>query len=104
MLPWFYLFLAGIFEISLALGLKYSNGFTKFWPTAITISSSLISFASLSQSVKVLSISLAYAVWTGIGAIGITIVGVVFLQESLSLIKILCILLITAGIVGLKFS
>lgn len=104
MTPWFYLFIAGFFEIALALGLKFSQGFTRFWPSALTAAATFISFYSLSQSIKVLPIGLAYAIWTGIGALGVTIIGILFLEESLSIIKIFCIILITSGMIGLKFT
>ena len=104
MSPWVYLCLAGAFEMSLALGLKFCKGFTRFWPSLLTIFSTFISFYSLSQAVKVLPIGLAYAIWTGIGALGVTLIGFFFLHESLSLVKVLCILLITAGMIGLKFT
>ena len=104
MSPWFYLFIAGIFEIVLAIGLKFCDSFTKFWPSMLTVLATVVSFYSLAQAVKFLPIGLAYAVWTGIGAVGVTIVGILFLGESLSLIKIFCILLITLGIIGLKFT
>ena len=104
MKAWLFLLVAGFFEIFLALGLKFSNGFTKFWPSVLTLVSTVLSFYTLSQSVKILPIGLAYAIWTGIGAVGVTLVGIFFLQEALSLQKILCILLITLGMVGLKFS
>lgn len=104
MIAWLYLLLAGFFEVILAIGLKYCEGFTKFWPSMMTLLATVVSFYSLSQAVKFLPIGLAYAVWTGIGAVGVTIVGITFLEESLSLIKVFCILLITLGIVGLKFA
>lgn len=104
MSPWLYLFIAGLFEISLALGLKFSYGMTRFWPSMMVILSTLVSFYALSQAVKVLPIGLAYAVWTGIGAVGVTLVGMAFLGENLSVIKVFCILLIALGIIGLKFT
>ena len=102
--PWSYLCVAGLFEVTLALGLKYSNGFTRLAPSLLTLASTLISFYSLSQAVKFLPIGLAYAIWTGIGAIGVTLVGMFFLGEALSFLKITCIFLITMGIAGLKFG
>ena len=102
--PWAYLFVAGLFEITLALGLKYSNGLTRLAPSLLTLVSTVISFFSLAQAVKFLPIGLAYAIWTGIGAVGVTLVGVFFLGESLSILKLACVLLIILGIVGLKFG
>ena len=104
MSAWSYLFLAGFFEIFLALGLKYSNGFTRIIPSLVTCVATASSFYSLSQAVKILPIGLAYAVWTGIGALGVTLIGIFFLQESVSIIKLMCIFLITFGVIGLKFS
>ncbi len=103
-ISWLYLFLAGFLEIFLAVGLKASQGFTRFWPSVLAITSLTASVYTLSQSAKVLPIGLAYAVWTGIGAVGVTIFGILFLQESINLLKLSCILLITLGMVGLKFA
>ncbi len=102
--PWIYLVIAGFFEILLALGLKFSEGFNNFWPSVLTFGSTVLSFYFLSQSIKVLPIGLAYAVWTGIGAVGITVIGSVFFQEIMSFQKIICIGLIIFGMAGLKFS
>ena len=103
-ISWVYLFLAGFFEIILAVGLKSSQGFTRFWPSVMVFLSLTASVYTLSLSAKVLPISLAYAIWTGIGAVGVTLFGMFFLQESLSLLKVGCIFLITLGMVGLKFA
>ena len=88
----------------MALGLKYSNGLTKLAPSFLTLISTVISFFSFAQAVKFLPIGLAYAIWTGIGSVGVTLVGTLFLGESLSFLKLACISLIVLGIVGLKFA
>jgi len=101
-MAWIYLFLAGIFEVVWAIALKYSNGFSKLWPSIITTVGMAISIYFLAQALKSLPIGIAYAVWTGIGAIGTVILGMILFDESKDLIKIVFILFIVAGIVGLK--
>jgi quaternary ammonium compound-resistance protein SugE len=101
-MAWIILFIAGLFEIAWAIGLKYSDGFTKFWPSAFTIVSLIISMALLAFSVKTLPVGTAYGVWTGIGAVGTAILGVILFDESKEFIRILFIFLIVIGIVGLK--
>ncbi len=103
-MAWTLLFIAGLFEIIWALGLKYSQGFSKLLPSVITIAAMLISFYLLSYSMKTLPMGTAYAVWTGIGATGIFICGVIFLSEPLTLVRGLSVLLIAAGIAGLKIA
>jgi len=104
MLAWIYLFIAGLFEIGWAVGLKFTEGFTKLWPTIGTGVAIVASFVLLSKSVKEIPIGTAYAVWTGIGATGAAIAGVLLFKESHEVIRILCIVLIVAGIIGLTFS
>jgi quaternary ammonium compound-resistance protein SugE len=101
-MAWIILFIAGLFEIAWAIGLKYSEGFTKFWPSAFTIVCLIISMALLALSVKTLPVGTAYGVWTGIGAVGTAILGMILFGESKELIRIFFILLIVIGIVGLK--
>jgi len=101
-MAWLYLFIAGLFEIAWAVGLKYSAGFTKLLPSVITVILMIASFYFLSISVKTIPIGTGYAVWTGIGAVGTAILGMILFDESKELIRILCILLIIIGIVGLK--
>src|SRR5918999_173354 len=103
-MAWIYLFIAGIFEIGFALGLKYSEGFTRLWPTLIMAASGGLSFYLLSVSMKSLPVGTAYAVWTGIGAVGTVVLGIVFLREPSDLFRLLSISLIVAGIAGLKIS
>ncbi len=103
-MAWICLTLAGIFEIAWAIGLKYTEGFTRLWPTVWTGFAMLISFALLSQALKSLPIGTAYAVWTGIGAVGTALVGMLVLGEPREATRILCILLIVTGIAGLKLT
>ena len=100
---WITLFFAGLLETGWALGLKYTEGFTKVVPSVATIILMVGSFYLLSRSLTTLPIGTAYAVWTGIGAVGTVIAGIVFFGESRSILRLLCIFLIVAGIVGLKF-
>ncbi|MCT7466084.1 quaternary ammonium compound efflux SMR transporter SugE [Aliarcobacter sp. ERUVET-7] len=103
-MSWTILFLAGIFEIFWAVGLKYSDGFTKLFPTIFTIVTMIISFYLLSLALKALPIGTAYAVWVGIGTVGTVIAGIMLFGESMSLIRVMSILFILIGIVGLKFT
>ncbi|MER2996180.1 DMT family transporter [Pontibacter populi] len=101
-MAWVYLILAGICEIGWAYGLKYSEGFTKPVVSIITVAGMILSFVLLSQAMKTLPLGTAYGIWTGIGAAGSAILGIVFLNEPRDLVRILCILMIVAGVVGLK--
>ncbi|HSQ27625.1 MAG TPA: quaternary ammonium compound efflux SMR transporter SugE [Anaerolineales bacterium] len=101
-MAWFILVIAGLFEIVWAVGLKYTEGFTRFWPSIITAAGMVISLYLLSVALKQLPIGTAYAVWTGIGAVGTALIGIFFLGEPRDIARILSILLIVAGIVGLK--
>ncbi|MCT7487304.1 quaternary ammonium compound efflux SMR transporter SugE [Aliarcobacter cryaerophilus] len=103
-MSWTILFLAGIFEIFWAVGLKYSDGFTKLFPTIFTIVTMIISFYLLSLALKALPIGTAYAVWVGIGTVGTVITGIMLFGESMTLIRVISILFILIGIVGLKFT
>ena len=100
---WFILFIAGLFEIAWAIGLKYSEGFTKPLASVFTIVTMIISMALLSYSVKTLPVGTAYAVWTGIGAVGTAILGIFLFNESREFMRIFFIFLIIVGIVGLRF-
>lgn len=102
-MAWVYLFIAGIFEVVWAISLKYTNGWTKLVPSIVTGVGMVIGFIFLSMALKTLPIGTAYAVWTGIGTIGTSLYGMIFLNESTNIIRITCILLISIGIVGLKF-
>jgi quaternary ammonium compound-resistance protein SugE len=101
-IPWIILFIAGLFETAWAIGLKYSNGFTRLWPSIFTAICMAISIWLLSISLKTLPVGTAYAVWTGIGAVGTAILGIILFSESRDVLKILFILMIVAGIVGLR--
>ncbi|HVV33970.1 MAG TPA: quaternary ammonium compound efflux SMR transporter SugE [Vitreimonas sp.] len=100
---WLILFGAGIAEISWVIGMRYSAGFTKLWPSAFTVVAVAISMLLLAWAVKTLPIGSAYAVWTGIGAIGVAIAGMLWFGESTNPLRLLCIVLIVAGVIGLKF-
>lgn len=103
-MAWFYLFLAGLFEIVWAVSLKNIDGLSKPLPIIVTIVGMAISFTFLSLALKNLPIGTAYAIWTGIGAVGVAIYGIIMLGESANLIRIICLLLIVSGIIGLKLS
>lgn len=100
-LSWFIVLLAGLLEVVWAVGMKYSEGFSKPLPTVVTIVGLIVSFILLLIATKDLPIGTVYAVWTGIGAIGTAIAGIVLFGESAGLLRIVCLLLIVAGIVGL---
>ncbi len=102
-MAWVYLILAGICEIGWAIGLKYTHGFSKLWPSVFTLSTALFSFYLLAQALKTLPVGTGYAVWTGIGAVGTAILGMLILGEPRETGRIVCILLIVAGVLGLKF-
>jgi quaternary ammonium compound-resistance protein SugE len=101
-MTWTYLLVAGIFEIVWATGMKYSDSFRNLLPSIITISAMVFSFFFLSKALKTLPLGTGYAVWTGIGTIGTTIVGIILFGEPRDLSRIFCILLILFGIFGLK--
>ncbi|RZL44301.1 MAG: quaternary ammonium compound efflux SMR transporter SugE [Pedobacter sp.] len=102
-MAWIALFIAGLFEIAWAIGLKYSQGFTKLYPSIFTIVCMLISFGLLSYAMKTLPVGTAYAVWTGIGAAGTVILGMFLFGESREIMRLFFLSLILIGIVGLKF-
>ena len=104
MQAWILLGAAGLLEIVWAIGLKYAEGFTKPVPSAITISAMVVSMWLLAQAARDLPIGTAYAVWTGIGAVGAALLGIMLFQESANLMRIGCIVLIVLGIAGLKLS
>jgi len=101
-MAWLYLFAAGIFEIGWAIGLKYTVGFTKLVPTVWTLLSMALSLGLLGLSLKALPLGTAFAIWTGIGTIGTVALGIAWLGESASPLRLGCIALIVVGIVGLK--
>jgi quaternary ammonium compound-resistance protein SugE len=101
-MAWLYLLVAGLFEVGWAVGLKYTAGFTRLVPTLLTLASMALSLGALGLALKELPLGTAYAVWTGIGTIGTVILGIVLFGESADALRLLCIGLIVAGIVGLK--
>jgi quaternary ammonium compound-resistance protein SugE len=101
---WILLILAGLLEIVWAIGLKYTDGFTRLWPTVATVSAMLISLALLGIVMKTLPVSTAYAVWMGIGVVGTAILGIVILNEPATFGRLFSICLILAGVIGLKLT
>ncbi len=101
-MAWAYLTVAGLFEIGWAVGLKYSDGFSKPVPSVLTVVAMGFSIWLLALAMKTIPVGTAYAVWTGIGAIGVAVLGMVLFGESREILRILCLFLIIAGIVGLK--
>jgi len=101
---WMILFLAGLFEVVWAVGLKYTDGFSRLWPSVGTLAAMGVSFLLLSHALKSLPIGTAYAVWVGIGAAGAGIVGIIALGEPASAGRLLSLALIVAGVVGLKLA
>ncbi|HEX2555847.1 MAG TPA: quaternary ammonium compound efflux SMR transporter SugE [Microvirga sp.] len=101
-MAWIFLGIAGLFEIGWAVGLKYTQGFTRLVPSALTVISMAVSLGLLGLSLKTLPLGTAYAVWTGIGTVGTALVGIWLLGESASPVRLACIGLIVAGLLGLK--
>ena len=101
---WLALLGAGLLEVAWALGLKYSDGLTRFWPTAATTVAIVLSFALMALALRLLPFGTAYAVWTGIGAVGSILVGMMLFSESVDPMRIICLTLIVAGMVGLKIN
>lgn len=101
-MAWFALLLAGLLEIGWAVGLKYTDGFTRPLPTVFTVASMIASLALLGVSLKTLPLGTAYAIWTGIGTVGTAALGITLFGESASAVRLVCIGLILAGIAGLK--
>jgi quaternary ammonium compound-resistance protein SugE len=103
-MPWIILVLAGLFEIGWAIGLKYTEGFTRLWPTVWTVAAMIVSLGLLGLAMKSLPVGTSYAVWVGVGAVGTAILGIVLLGEPATAGRIASLALIVAGIVGLKLS
>ena len=99
---WIYLVVAGFFEIAWAIGMKYSEGFTKLWISAITVILMILSFYFLAKALETIPLGTAYGVWTGIGAVGTALAGMFLFGESREVLRLLCIFLVIAGIIGLK--
>ena len=103
-MAWFFIVVAGLLEVVWALGLKSSEGFTRFWPSVITVVVMIASFVFLAQGLKQIPVGTGYAVWTGIGAAGTALAGMVLFGESASVARLFCIALILTGIIGLKVA
>ena len=103
-MSWVFLFLAGLLEIGWATGLKYTDGFTKLWPTVGTVIALVASFLLLGLALKTLPVGTAYAIWVGIGAAGTALLGIFLFGESIDVLKLVSLGLICAGIVGLKLA
>ncbi|WP_159999119.1 multidrug efflux SMR transporter [Roseomonas sp. 18066] len=103
-MAWILLAVAGLFEVVWAFTMKQSEGFTRLWPTIVTFAAMLVSFGLLSWSMRVLPLGTAYTIWTGIGAVGAFTVGVLFLGEALTPLRVLAALLIVGGLVLMKLS
>jgi quaternary ammonium compound-resistance protein SugE len=101
-LAWVILIVAGLFEVGWAIGLKYSQGFTRLWPSLATAASMIVSLALLGIALRTLPLGTGYAVWTGVGAVGTVILGIVLFGESTDLPRLFCVGLTVAGILGLK--
>jgi quaternary ammonium compound-resistance protein SugE len=101
-MSWVILFVAGLFEIGWAIGLKYTDGFTRLWPSVGTAAAMLASIFLLGMAMRDLPVGTAYAVWTGIGAVGTAILGIYLFGDSASIARLACLAMIAAGIVGLK--
>ncbi|MDD1611897.1 MAG: multidrug efflux SMR transporter [Methylococcaceae bacterium] len=103
-MAWTLLFTAGVAEIIFALSLKFNEGFTKLWPSVVTCVAGLCSFYLLMLAIKTLPLGTAYAVWTGMGAVGVAILGILLFKESVDIYRMLSISLVIIGIVGLKLT
>jgi quaternary ammonium compound-resistance protein SugE len=104
MMAWTYLLIASCFEIVFALGLKYTDGFTRLGPSVLTVATGVASFLILSQALKTLPVGTGYAMWTGIGAVGTAILGILVFNEPRDAARLVCIGLIISGIVGLRLT
>lgn len=103
-MAWIYLLLAGLFEVVWAIGLKYTEGFSRLWPSVGTLAAMAVSIVLLALAVKTLPIGTAYAIWTGIGAVGAVVLGIMLFGDPATLPRLLCVALIVVGIVGLKLT
>lgn len=102
-MAWFFLVVAGILEIGWAIGLKFTDGFTRLWPSVYTLITMVISFTLLSLALRSIPVGTGYAIWTGIGAAGTAVIGMAILHEPRDLMRIICLLMIISGVIGLKF-
>ena len=103
-MAWFILLVAGLFEIGWAVGLKYADGFTRLWPSLATVAAMAASLGLLGLALRSLPLGTAYAIWTGVGTVGAALLGIALLGDSADPLRLICIGLIVAGIVGLKLA
>ena len=103
-MPCLHLIISGLLEVAWAVGLKHTDGWTRFWPSVITALLMIASFFFLSLALRSLPIGTAYAIWTGIGAVGTALIGIFVFQEPRTTARLVCIVLIVAGIIGLKLT
>jgi quaternary ammonium compound-resistance protein SugE len=103
-MPWLHLIIAGLLEVAWAVGLKQTAGWTRLWPSLITLALMIASFFFLSLALRTLPLGTSYAIWTGIGAVGTALIGIFIFDEPRTAARLVCILLIVAGIVGLKLA
>ncbi|GLX13076.1 transporter [Pseudomonas straminea] len=103
-MSWIILFFAGLFEVGWAVGLKYTDGFTRPLPTVLTVAAMVVSLGLLGLAMKELPLGTAYAIWTGVGAVGTVIAGIILFGESMALIRLASVALIICGLIGLKMS
>ena len=103
-IAWVVLFVAGLLEIAWAVGLKYTEGFTRLWPSVATVIAMIGSMALLGVALRTLPVGTAYAIWTGIGSVGTAVLGIILFREPATAMRLVCIALIVAGIVGLKLT
>jgi quaternary ammonium compound-resistance protein SugE len=103
-MAWFLLIVAGLFEVGWAIGLKYTEGFTRLWPSLGTAAAMLVSLGLLGLAMKSLPVGTAYAVWVGVGAVGTVILGALLFNEPMGALRMASVVLIVAGLVGLKLA
>jgi quaternary ammonium compound-resistance protein SugE len=103
-MPWFHLIIAGLLEVAWAVGLKQTAGWTRLWPSIITVALMIASFHFLSLALRTLPLGTAYAIWTGIGAVGTALIGLFIFDEPRTTARLVCILLIISGVIGLKLA
>jgi len=103
-MAWLYLLIAGLFEVGWAIGLKYTEGFSRLWPSLATVAAMIISLGFLGLALKTLPVGTAYAIWTGVGAVGTAILGIYLFAEPTNAMRLACIGLIVTGIIGLKLA
>jgi len=103
-MAWVYLVVAGLFEVGWAIGLKYTHGFTRFWPSVLTIAGVVISMTLLALAVRTIPVGTGYAIWTGIGAVGTAALGILLFSEPVTAWRLFFLLLIVCGIIGLKIA